>query len=71
MCPMRDESLTLAINIAGGPAALGRLLKISREAVSQWKRCPAHRVLAVCDATGGQVKPEELRPDIYRTSGVA
>lgn len=63
---MRDKALQKAIKIVGGAAALGRILNISREAVSQWTRCPPHRVLAVSDATDGVVEPEDLRPDIYR-----
>lgn len=63
---MRDPALSEAIALIGGNAALARILKISREAVSQWDRCPAERVLAVSDATNGNVRPEQLRPDIYR-----
>lgn len=64
---MRDPALSKAIEIVGGNAAMGRIIGISREAVSQWDRCPAERVLVVSDATGGAVKPEELRPDIFRS----
>lgn len=67
---MRDPALTKAIEIVGGNAAMGRIVGISREAVSQWDRCPAERVLTVSDATEGQVKPEELRPDIFRAPEV-
>lgn len=63
---MRDEFLSKAVSLAGGNAALARVLGISREAVSQWDRCPAERVVAVSDATAGKVLPEELRPDIFR-----
>lgn len=62
---MRDESLSEAVRIVGGNAALARILKISREAVSQWDRCPAERVVAVSEATGRKVRPEHLRPDLY------
>lgn len=40
-------------------------LGLSRGAVSQWDIVPAERVLAVAAATGWQVTPHELRPDIY------
>lgn len=63
---MRDKYLSKAIKIVGGAAALARCLNISREAVRQWTKCPAARVLAVSDATGGVIEPEDLRPDIYR-----
>jgi len=63
---MRDEALSKAVSIVGGNAALARSLGITREAVSQWDRCPAERVVAVSDATGGKVTTEDLRPDIFR-----
>ena len=63
---MRDHALAQAIDLVGGNAALARFLGISREAVSQWDRCPAERVVAVSEATGGRIQPEQLRPDIFR-----
>lgn len=63
---MRDEALTEAVRIIGGNSAVAKIFDISREAVSQWERCPAERVLAVSDATGGKITPEALRPDIFR-----
>lgn len=62
---MRDESLQRAIAIAGGGAALARRLTISAQAVSQWSRVPASRVIEVEAATGGQVPRHVLRPDLY------
>lgn len=48
----------------GGPGALAKLLgKITPQAVSQWRRVPAERVIDVEKATG--VSRHELRPDIY------
>lgn len=63
---MRDENLTEAVRLVGGNAAVAKIFGISREAVGQWDRCPAERVLGLSDATGGKVTPEQLRPDIYR-----
>jgi len=62
---MRDESLQTAIDKAGGPSGLAAKIgtEITRQAVSQWRRCPARRVIAVEAATG--VSRHELRPDIY------
>ena len=37
-----------------------------RQAISQWSRVPADRVLSVEDATDGNVACHEMRPDIYR-----
>lgn len=49
--------------MAIGATALAREIGISQPAVSQWKVCPAERVLAVESATG--VSRHVLRPDIY------
>ena len=62
---MRDQALRKAISLAGGPAALGQVLGIKSQAISQWQRCPAERVIAVEKATGGEVSRHELRPDLY------
>ncbi len=40
-------------------------LKVSRAAVSAWKRVPAERVLALSAILG--VPKEDLRPDLYPT----
>jgi len=48
---------------AGGMAALARKLDISRQAILQWDRVPAERVLEVEKATG--VSRHDLRPDIF------
>lgn len=48
---------------AGGISALARSLGVSRQAVFQWKRIPAERVLAIEVHTG--VPRYELRPDLY------
>lgn len=61
---MRNEALSKAIDLAGGAAALARTLNISAQAISQWKLCPPDRVREVSSATGWQVMPAELRPDI-------
>lgn len=60
---MRDPNLILAILKAGGAGALARALEIKSPAVSQWKRVPQKRVLAVEALTG--ISRHDLRPDIY------
>jgi len=57
------DGVKLAVATAGGPAILGRHLGITSQAISQWRRVPAERVLAVVRATG--LPPHRLRPDLY------
>ena len=61
--PAMNDALAKAIKQAGSATQLAAALGITREAVSQWKRVPAERVIAVEQATG--VSREELRPDLY------
>ncbi|MGU3399254.1 transcriptional regulator [Brucellaceae bacterium D45D] len=59
-----EEALEHAKNITGGSAGLARALgKITSQAISQWRRVPAERVLEVEKVTG--VSRHFLRPDIY------
>lgn len=58
-----------AIDLAGGPAALAAKLDITPQAISQWKRVPAERVIAVEAASG--VSRHDLRPDLYPRDEVA
>lgn len=58
-----DAALIRAREAAGGPSGLGKALGIKPQAVSQWQRVPAERVLEVERLTG--VPRHELRPDIY------
>ncbi|MGL6245682.1 transcriptional regulator [Pseudomonas sp.] len=52
-----------------GLSGIGNLFAppLSPQAVYKWLSAgvPAGRVLAVCEATGWQVTPHVLRPDIY------
>ena len=58
-----EQALILAKSRAGGPGRLGRALGISQSAVSQWRICPARRVLDVERLSC--VPRYELRPDLY------
>jgi DNA-binding transcriptional regulator YdaS (Cro superfamily) len=58
------SALEIAKEKVGGPSGLAKAIgDITPQAVSQWHRVPAERVLAVELATG--VARHELRPDIY------
>lgn len=66
----RDAELNRAIELAGGPASLARKLSerdpargLTLQAICQWDRVPAARVLDVEAVTG--VSRHSLRPDIY------
>lgn len=61
---MKHEPLAKAIESVGGPKALARLLNISHQAVSQWKRCPPSRVMDIERITG--ISRHDLRPDVFR-----
>ncbi|WP_373317938.1 transcriptional regulator [Sediminicurvatus halobius] len=53
----------------GTSASLAAALGVQPSAISNWKargRVPPEQVLRIVDATGGRVRPEELRPDLYR-----
>jgi DNA-binding transcriptional regulator YdaS (Cro superfamily) len=56
--------LKAAIKAAGGLRSLARLLGITHQAILQWNRVPAERLLEIEEKTG--VARERLRPDLYR-----
>lgn len=60
---MREAGLEQAIAAAGGVSALSRSLGLSQPTISNWRRVPSERVLAVEMATG--VPRGVLRPDLY------
>lgn len=60
-----EDALRHAIEAAGGKTALARALGITYQAIDQWRRVPALRVLDVEAATGGRVTRHALRPEIY------
>ena len=62
---MRDAALLKAIQAAGGTAALAKKMSLTSQAISQWEKVPAERVIDVEQACAGEVTREELRPDIY------
>lgn len=56
-------ALEKAKHALGSSVELAKRLGITSQAVSQWHRCPAERVLDVERATG--ISRHDLRPDIY------
>ncbi len=60
---MRSAALLEAIRIAGSVTKLAAALDVAPQAISQWDRAPAMRVLDIERATG--VPRHELRPDVY------
>lgn len=52
-----------AVREAGGGAALGRALGLTRQAIYQWAKVPPEHVLKVESLTG--VSRHRLRPDLY------
>jgi DNA-binding transcriptional regulator YdaS (Cro superfamily) len=64
------EALDLAKQKAGGASGLARALGgISPQAVSQWDRVPAERVIQVEKVTG--IARHQLRPDIYPPENIS
>jgi len=69
---MKQETpLDSALKEVGGASALSRLMGITSQAIGQWRRVPAERVLQVERLTG--VSRHDLRPDLYprETAGAA
>ena len=58
-------SLNKAVKMMGSAAELARRLGIRPQAIYQWRRVPAERVLQIERLTLGRVRREELRPDLY------
>ncbi|MBZ5761546.1 helix-turn-helix domain-containing protein [Rhizobium sp. VS19-DR104.2] len=59
-----ENICTKAIKDAGGPAALAKEIGgLTSQAVSQWKKVPAERVLEVERVTG--ISRHQLRPDVF------
>ena len=60
-----DPGLRVAIVAAGGTiTSLARLIGIAPQAIAQWTKVPADRIIEIERATG--VDRERLRPDLYR-----
>jgi len=62
---MKEKHLQRAIVAAGGVSRLAKQLQVTSQAVSQWSKAPAQRVLEIEKAAGGEVTRHDLRPDLY------
>lgn len=62
-----SDAIKRAIELAGGAAKVAALFNISRISVYEWVhkcRIPAERCPAIERATDGQVRCEDMRPDV-------
>lgn len=61
-----EKAFAKAVQIAGSKSALAKKLEITPWALCKWnpEKIPEDRCLAIEDLTNGEVKAEELRPDI-------
>ena len=64
-----DKALEFAIQTVGSAKALAEKLGVTAQAISQWTKVPALRVLDVERVTG--VSRHDLRPDLYPREGRA
>lgn len=65
------EKTRALIAKAGGASKIAKKLNITTQAISQWSRVPAERVIPIEQISGGAVSRHELRPDIYPDSSAA
>jgi DNA-binding transcriptional regulator YdaS (Cro superfamily) len=51
----------------GNQSQFARLVGVSPQLLTHWRntRIPADKVIQVCRLAGGQVKPHDIRPDIF------
>jgi len=71
MLRFMKRKLKKAIRIVGGKSQLAKLIGVHQTLPGKWLRewpekgIRAEHAIAIEDATNGQVKREELRPDIF------
>ena len=59
-----DSGLAKAIKASGGIGRFARKVELSTQAIYNWKRVPAERVVEI-EAISG-IAREIMRPDLYR-----
>jgi len=68
-----NNALEKAISLAGTQTALSQASGIKQQNISYWlTRCngkvPAEYVHDLCAAVGGQLNPNDFRPDIFKSA---
>ena len=61
----QKRAIKKAIKQAGGPGKVAAALKISRQAVHKWDRCPVENLTALKLEEMSGVSRYELRPDVF------
>ena len=56
------------IDDLGGPAAVGRMLHITSQAVSQWKKIPIERAIQLDRHPDCHLTAADIRPDVFGAS---
>lgn len=59
------KALQQAIQHSGGHAAVAKAMRLSRQAVYKWAKCPATRAIKLETMCGGVVSRHDLRPDVF------
>ena len=64
-----SDALERAVTQVGSQAALAKAIGVTPQHVWNWinrdKRVPAEKVIAIEEATSGEVSRHDLRPDLY------
>lgn len=69
---MKNQAIKKAIDIAGGQKKLAVLCGVSQPTVWRWLNgggVDARLVMSIVKATGNQLTPAEIRPDLYELIG--
>lgn len=59
-----EKAKKTAVKIIGR-MELAKKLGITPQAISQWRKVPANHAVAISMLTGGEIKPVDLRPDVF------
>jgi len=64
---LNDPEVAAAVEAAGGPTAVGKVLGITKAAVWRWGRVPKKHLRKFARLSGYSVR--RLRPDLYKRNG--